>query len=130
MQEHWIRYTTDKIFEKQYYFDSLEYQNKTLIIILNDPQDKALDVYVIFANSVKGFRKTNESFVYLNTLTLTDLYGSKFYAERTFFQIFHSKYLRSFTKHESLFHFAIISDDWLIDIIASAQPAITLVKRK
>ncbi|MCL4431214.1 MAG: hypothetical protein M1300_02720, partial [Epsilonproteobacteria bacterium] len=63
-------------------------------------------------------------------LTLTDLYGSKFYAERTFFQIFHSDYLRSFTKHESLFHFAIISDDWLIDIIASAQPTITLVKRK
>ncbi|MCL4431216.1 MAG: hypothetical protein M1300_02730 [Epsilonproteobacteria bacterium] len=89
MQEHWIRYTTDKLFEKKYYFDSLEYQDKTLTIILNDPEIDSTYVYITFQDSVEGFRNTNESYAYQVIDILTDLYGADFYGDRTFFNIFH-----------------------------------------
>ncbi|MCL4431217.1 MAG: hypothetical protein M1300_02735 [Epsilonproteobacteria bacterium] len=130
MQEHWIRYTTDKIFEKMFYFDSLTYHDESLTITLYEPENRSQNVHVAFTDSVKGVRSTNESYAYLTLDTLIESYGKDFYTEHTFFRVFESDYLFSFENHQSLLHFAVFSVDWLIDVITTKEPIITLAERK
>lgn len=134
MNEQWIRWEPIRGLSAKYYIDSISHTMKGLKILLSDAQNEQKKMMMIFEDSVEAFRSTDESFRRSTLYYLEQQYGTKFYAEWTFFKIPNSTYIQWLSEQSygisdplPLIHFSFLAMDLALDVIAVDEPRIELI---
>lgn len=131
MKEKWIKWEPIKNLSRKYYLESLVENHDGLKIMLSSAENDAKQILIYFQDSVKAYRKTDESFILLTLHYLGENYGSAFYGNWDFFIVENSEYLNWIIKqsHEiyephDFKHYCILASDVMIDIIAGYEPTV------
>lgn len=134
MKEQWAKWEPIKGLSSKYYIDSISDNIKEFRVILSDTQDEKKKVHVVFENSVDAYRSTDESFRLDMLYSIDKQYGTKFYAEWTFFKVTNSQYLtwiseQSFgiTNNLHFIHFSFLAVDSVLDILTTYEPKVEIV---
>lgn len=133
MNEEWIQWLPVDGLAKKYFADEILDGMDGFKIMLTDPAEEDKKVNIIFEDSVRAYRSTDESLRQETIRFIDNKYGTRFYAECTFFKVRNSEYIKWIEKQsygvfdtEKLTHFSIIAMDSIIDVIATYEPRIEL----
>jgi hypothetical protein len=137
MQEQWIRWNPIGGLAKKYYLDSILYKERELIILLAEEKNERNKVQVIFNNSIKSYKHTEETSTLKTISDIDEKYGGDFYAYWTFFKIQNSDYLKWILEQSletsydklALFHFSFITPISILDVISKSDPLVELIKK-
>ncbi len=130
--EIWEKWIPNNNLAKKYCISNIEHNNKLgFKVRLLESQSSQKMIEIVFADSVWFYRYTDESFRQDTVAYLRANYGSKFYANWTFFKIKKSKYLKwisneSYGMYDDMDwqHFCILTDHEILDIVANYEPEI------
>jgi len=133
MQEHWIRWHSLTELAEKYYFESVLYIKKDFIILMSERNNRKNMVKITFKKSVRSYKYTDETYTLYHTIMKNELYGSSFYGDWTFFKVYNSDYLewikdQSKNSLSGLTHFSLITPLSVLDIIATSEPIVELIK--
>ena len=136
-KEKWIKWEPIANLAPKYDMESISDNNNELIVILSEIKNKKNILKIIFDHSAWSFKVADESFRIKTITDLSKKYGGEFYGKWTFFKIENSKYLSWLSEESETIindlkttHFALITDDSLIDIIASYEPTFELIEKE
>ncbi len=133
MVEQWIRWEPVKGLSDKYYIESIVDNMAGFEILMSDSKEQSNKIRVIFEHSVDAYRSTYGSFRQEKIYFIETHYGTKFYAEWTFFKVTHSSYLlwlseQSYGITDSLspIHFSFLAMDSVVDVVATYEPKIEI----
>ncbi len=134
MQEQWERWEPMKDLSKNYCVDSIFNFKKEFSMFLYD-SDKKNGIKVIYENYIFSYRSTDESFRMKTINNLDEKYGTGFYVGWNFFKIKNSSYINDLKKifkiaDSSLIHFCFFDPDIAIDVIATYEPKIEILRNE
>jgi hypothetical protein len=131
VEENWERWEPISDLSSKYYIESISDSIKGFSVLLSDANDENKKVEVLFEDSVHAYRSTDESFRQITINSIDERYGTKFYAECTFFKVTNSEYIQwlsgqsyGIADSESLLHFSFLAVDSIVDVIAAYEPKI------
>lgn len=137
MTEQWSKWEPVPGLSANYYMESILDTPDGFTIQFFDTNKEEKKVQVIFEYSVSAYKSTNESYR-LNTMhKLDERYGKNFYHDWTFFKITNSSYIQwlseeSYGITDSLhfMHFAFLTPNSFLDVIARYEPEVILINAK
>jgi hypothetical protein len=134
MLEQWSRWEPIEGLGRNYYLDGLVDNIDELIVRLSSEQDQSLGVEVRF-DSALCYRVSEEGFRQDAIRQLHLKYGDDFYAQWAFFKIDESGYLDWLSRESyelsnyiGLTHYCLKGLEGFIDIAASSEPIVKLIK--
>lgn len=135
MIEQWIRWEPIPHLVRQYYIWKLTDFEGKLEIILKDAVNDTPSVKVVF-NSIRcAYRYTDELFRAELVHKLNQQHAGTSYMNWTFFKVENSSYIKWFSEQSytisdrfGLKHFAIITDDEMLDIATLHEPKVEFVQ--
>lgn len=136
MDENWQRWEIGSELSSKYYIDSISDRVDGFRILLSDANDESKKVEVLFEDSVHAYRSTDESYRQSTINNLDERYGTEFYGDYTFFKVSNSEYIHWLSLHsygiaesEPLYHFSFLAVDSVLDVIATYEPKIFILKK-
>lgn len=137
MQEQWIRWEPISGLSENYNLISISDKIEGFEILLSDDKTDKKRVRIFFKNSVEAYRCSDETYRLKTFEELDELYGTKFYAEWSFFKVLGSQYLlwlseQSFGISDSraLKHFTFFTTNSVLDVTASYEPEVEIIESK
>jgi len=134
-KERWSRWLPLNNLAKNYYLDSISDDIQELKFVLSEANNEKRKLHITFDNSVYSYRTNYETFRLKLIYNLDKLYGSEFFINWPLFKIHNSEYLQWFSKQSHgkidslpLTHFAILSVESFIDILAEREPKVELIE--
>ncbi|KKC50156.1 hypothetical protein VE23_24420 [Paenibacillus sp. D9] len=129
MEKNWQRWEVEvgSDLSSKYYVESISDSINGFRILLSDANDESKRVEVLFEDSVRAYRSTDESFSTINNLD--GRYGTEFFSDNTFFKVTNSEYIHwlslqsyGIAESETFFHFSFLAVDSIVDVIAAYEP--------
>jgi hypothetical protein len=137
MNETWSHWVPRNGLERRYNIKSILDGNKGLILLLSPECKEAHDIQITFGYSASAHRTTYETFRHALIIYLHQKYGSDFYTKWTFFKVENSLYMQwlreqseGMSDFEHYQHFAILTPDLFVDILAMKEPEISELDTK
>jgi hypothetical protein len=135
MQEQWTRWEPVEGLGQNYDILSCcdDYRTGFTIVLceVNNPNKQ---LHLIWKNSVACYASANESYTFAMFADLVKYHDNYFFRDWTFFKVSNSNYLKrisissgTVSDYYGFTHFAVISDEILIDVIISYEPDIKFV---
>lgn len=128
VMEKWYSIDIGKVKNKRYQLERILYDEEGLTISLFDNDIPSKSIMVRFEYIVQAYRVMEERY----RLTLFGrLKEMTPYVDKTFFRVENSEYLKwcskesgTISENEEVIHYAFITDDFVIDVIADEEPII------
>jgi hypothetical protein len=130
--EEWTRWEPVKDISERYYIDffGMVGDEWDFVIKLSN-SDKTKQIEIRFEGVVTSYRYTNESYCFGIFGDLSKKHGDDFYSNWSFFKINKSNYVKWIIdeSYDSGFiHFCIVGGDEMLDVIATYEPEIKIIK--
>jgi hypothetical protein len=133
MEERWVQWEPKKEFKGKYHIDIISDSLDGFELLLTSKEDENKKVKVLFGDVVDAYRNTDGSFRQKTIYYLDENYGTNFYTQWTFFKVLNSEYAQwlsaqSYKTFDFLqcIHFAIVTDDAVIDIVTNTEPQVEI----
>lgn len=126
MQERWTQWKPTEKIRHRYSINTIRNTLTDFAITLQQSNiDDTLKIY--FSIPIISYRVCDETYRTNLIESLAQCYTTEFYSTWSFFKIENSAYIqwllqRQNKKNEHLFHFCIIDDLLLVDVIAQKEP--------
>jgi hypothetical protein len=134
MHEQWTQWRPIEQLAPQYYMTALIDDVTGFYIRLGESKNNPCGLFITFERSIDACRVTDEGDRFTKLLYLIDTYGRDFFVKWAFFKVTNSEYLEwlsqesgSIFDSKSMEHFALITQDSIIDIASRYEPKIELI---
>jgi hypothetical protein len=137
MNENWIKWEPAEGLAKKYSINSISDTLDKFEIILSeyDNINHKIKVKMKF-DFVDSYRCTDKSLRLKDMGELVEKRDEKFHNNWTFFKVLNSKYLKYLSKQSygiiddrNLMHFALITEDLIIDLINPSEPIVEFIEK-
>lgn len=134
MNEQWSKWEPISGLEGKYSLEQLSEGIHGFEIILINAQDTTKKIKLLWKNWVQSYAKTRRAQVIDTKAFLDQKYGSDFYNNWSFFIVEDSTYLKKLSEESwklsdayEVMHFALITQDSIINIIPTYEPEVTWI---
>src|SRR5688572_26128240 len=134
MTEQWSRWEPVANLKGKFFIEDLRLFHEGLVIQLCAQQNDT-KIEILFDGSLAAYRYINESWCFNIFGELGNRYGDDFYVYWSFFKINNSNYVKSLSpisagtsESTSFYHFSILGDDEIVDILATYEPTIKVIE--
>lgn len=132
LKEKWTRWEPINNLDEKYYVETIIDNSDGFKIVLSSAKDFERKIQIHFKDSVKAYRRTNETFSLQTVHFLDENYEEDFYGKWSFFKVANSEYLEWLNKQSfgisetfNFTHFCILGSDDMIDIAANYEPEVS-----
>ncbi len=131
--EEWTRWEPVAGIHERFFIENFQMSyNGIHIKLCSENENKKIEI--LFFNGADAYRCTNESWCFDIFAVLKKKHGANFYADWSFFKIENSNYVQSLSatsagvsEHTSFYHFCIVGNDEVIDVLATYQPQVRIL---
>jgi len=107
-------------------------QDSLLVIIESGARDQKVEL--AFRDKVYGYRAFEETAWLKSLYKLKEMYGETFLASSTLFTVKNSQFARQIStqscgifREDCMIHFAVISEDLILEVLTSALPQVKML---
>ena len=134
MHEQWTQWRPIEQLAPQYYTTAIINAATGFHIRFGESNNNPRGLFITFERSIEACRVTDEGDRFVKLLYLIDTYGRDFFVKWPFFKVTNSEYLEWLSQEsggifdqKSMEHFALITQDSIIDIATSYEPKIEII---
>lgn len=132
--EKWTHWEPIEALTKRYEIVSVIDDGTDFSILLVENKNESKKIRLLFESLVETYRCAPESYRYKLIIELSEKYGGDFYRDKTFFKVENSSYVKwileescGISENRSLIHFAFITDNVILDLLAYKDPKIEFI---
>ncbi len=134
----WTRWDPLDELNCEYCITSIKDDINGLEIIFTHIEEKKSDAKIIFhSGSVESYRVCDEHCRLELLRKLKEKYGGEFYAKWNYFKVVDSEYLKWLSKESDTItdylevqHYVLMDQDIVLDVVATVEPKIEVIKSK
>jgi len=129
MNEQWEQWKPREGLAKRYNIRNITQDSIGLVIVLSEEEHDNRGLRISFGYTAGSYRSIDETLCHALIVDLDRIYGKKFYSQWTFFIVNNSNYAKWLNEHSAEIsdyigytHFAILTSEFAIDILATQPP--------